>query len=58
LHSSRGARELQWKLAQREQLAFELKDVDNITPQQRARRTAWLRGESGLSGEGSGELKP
>jgi predicted metalloprotease with PDZ domain len=58
LHSSRGARELQWKLAQREQLAFELKDVDKITPQQRARRTAWLRGESGASGERPGELKP
>ena len=29
----------------REQVSFELKDVDNITPQQRARRTAWLKGD-------------
>ncbi len=38
-----------WKMANREQIAFELKDVDNVTSQQRARRAAWL---SGVSGEG------
>ena len=44
----RGAndRKLQWKLGQKEEVEFELKDVDNITPQQKARRAAWLRGES------------
>jgi predicted metalloprotease with PDZ domain len=45
-----------WRMANREQVAFELKDVDNVTSQQRARRAAWLRGESGVSGSGvSGE---
>jgi len=44
-------RELHWKLAHREEVTFELKDVDNITPQQRARRAAWLKGESRASEE-------
>lgn len=39
-------RELHWKLAGLEEVEFDLKDVDNITPQQRARRTAWLKGEA------------
>jgi hypothetical protein len=51
VRNSGSERELRWKLAHREQVAFELKDVDNITQQQRARRAAWLKGESGLSGE-------
>ena len=33
------------------QFDFELKDVDNITPQQKARRAAWLKGESEPSGD-------
>jgi predicted metalloprotease with PDZ domain len=44
-------REVNWKLAHREQVALELKDVDKVTPEQGARRRAWLRGESGLCGE-------
>jgi len=39
-------RKLQWRLGQKEEVEFELKDVDNITPQQKARRAAWLRGEA------------
>ncbi len=41
----RGERDLQWKLASREEVEFELRDVDNITPQQKARRAAWLASE-------------
>jgi len=44
-------RDLHWKLGRREEVGFELKDVDNITQQQKARRSAWLKGESGVSGE-------
>jgi predicted metalloprotease with PDZ domain len=44
-------RELHWRLASREEVSFELKDLDNITPQQKVRRAAWLRGESGMSEE-------
>ena len=46
VRNSGGDRDLHWKLARREEISFELKDVDNLTPQQRTRRTAWLRGES------------
>ncbi len=46
-----GERELHWKLGSREEVELALKDVDNIAPQQKARRAAWLRGES--QGDGS-----
>jgi predicted metalloprotease with PDZ domain len=46
-------RELHWILARREEVSFDLRDVDNITPQQRLRRAAWLKGESGVRGETS-----
>jgi predicted metalloprotease with PDZ domain len=43
--------EIQWKTGAREEVEFELKDVDNVTTQQRARRAAWLRGEAQLTGD-------
>src|SRR5881227_1630884 len=46
IQSSGRQRTLQWKLGSREEIEFELKDVDNITPRQKARRAAWLKGES------------
>jgi predicted metalloprotease with PDZ domain len=39
-------RQMQWKVGSREETAYALVDVDNMTPPQRARRTAWLKGES------------
>jgi predicted metalloprotease with PDZ domain len=39
-------RELQWKVGSREEIDYQLKDLEHMNPQQRARRTAWLRGES------------
>ena len=51
VRNSGGEHELHWKLGRREEVAVELKDVDNITPQQKARRAAWLKGESQVSGE-------
>jgi predicted metalloprotease with PDZ domain len=44
-------REIQWKIGSREEVEFELKDVDNVTAQQRARRAAWLKGESEPAGD-------
>jgi predicted metalloprotease with PDZ domain len=41
-----GDHDLRWKLGSREQFEFVLADVHNITPQQKARRDAWLGGES------------
>jgi predicted metalloprotease with PDZ domain len=44
-------REIQWKVGSREQVEFDVKDVDNVTTQQRARRAAWLKGEAQLTGD-------
>ena len=41
-----GERELRWKAGSREEVSYELKDLENVTAEQRARRTAWLRGEA------------
>jgi len=40
-----GEHDLQWKVGTREEVEFELRDVDNVSAQQKARRAAWLRGE-------------
>ncbi|MGA8373476.1 MAG: PDZ domain-containing protein [Candidatus Sulfotelmatobacter sp.] len=39
-------RELKWKVGGREEITYELKDLENISVEQRARRTAWLKGEA------------
>jgi predicted metalloprotease with PDZ domain len=44
-------REMRWKVGSREEVEFEVKDVDNVTTQQKARRAAWLRGEAQLTGD-------
>jgi predicted metalloprotease with PDZ domain len=46
VRNRRGDRDLQWKLASREENAWEMKDLDQVTEQQRARRDAWLKGEA------------
>ncbi|MCU1297465.1 MAG: peptidase [Acidobacteriaceae bacterium] len=46
-------RELQWKVGSREEINYELKDLEHISPQQRTRRTAWLIGESETKTEGA-----
>ena len=46
-----GKREMQWTVGARDFVHFELNDMDNISPQQKARRAAWLRGESETSGD-------
>ncbi|MGA8311613.1 MAG: PDZ domain-containing protein [Terriglobales bacterium] len=51
VRNSDGEHELHWKLASREQVELDLADVDNVTVQQKARRAAWLKGESQISGE-------
>jgi len=38
-------RKLQWQVGSREEVELELKDVDNVTRQQKLRRAAWLKGE-------------
>ena len=39
-------RELKWKIAGRQEVNYEVKDLDHITPDQRALRAAWLKGEA------------
>jgi predicted metalloprotease with PDZ domain len=51
VRNSDGEHELHWKLASREQVELDLAEVDNVTAQQKARRAAWLKGESETSGE-------
>jgi predicted metalloprotease with PDZ domain len=41
-----GERELKWKLSSRQEILYELKDLDSVAPAQRARRAAWLKGEA------------
>jgi predicted metalloprotease with PDZ domain len=47
VRSRRGAeRELKWKIGSREEISYEVKDLDQVTVAQRARRGAWLKGEA------------
>ena len=50
IRGRRGAeRELKWKVGSREEIAYQLNDVDNVSAEQRARRAAWLKGEAEAS---------
>jgi predicted metalloprotease with PDZ domain len=46
VRNAEGERKLHWKISSRDEVEFELKDLDHVTPQQKARRAAWLKGES------------
>jgi predicted metalloprotease with PDZ domain len=54
LRNVHGEHPLQWRIESREQVEYALKDMDNVTAQQKARRTAWLRGEA----QPAGDLRP
>ncbi|MGA7298848.1 MAG: PDZ domain-containing protein, partial [Candidatus Sulfotelmatobacter sp.] len=46
----RGAElELKWKAGRRAETVYDLHDLEHITGEQRARRTAWLKGEAQIS---------
>ena len=51
VRNSRGEHALQWRMGSREEVEYAVKDVDNVTAQQKARRVAWLRGESQPAGD-------
>jgi predicted metalloprotease with PDZ domain len=44
-----GEHELKWKVGSREEISYEVRDLEEVTAQQRERRAAWLKGE-GQSG--------
>jgi predicted metalloprotease with PDZ domain len=39
-------RELKWKIGSHQEISYEVKDLDQVTPEQRVRRAAWLKGEA------------
>jgi predicted metalloprotease with PDZ domain len=38
--------EVKWKVGTRDEVTYELKDLENITTEERTRRAAWLKGEA------------
>jgi predicted metalloprotease with PDZ domain len=38
--------ELKWKVGSREEVTYEIKDLENVSAQQHERRVAWLKGEA------------
>jgi len=47
VRSRRGTeRDLKWKIGSREEISYEIRDLDQVSGEQRARRTAWLKGEA------------
>jgi predicted metalloprotease with PDZ domain len=46
-----GDRELKWKVGSRDEVSYEITDLERITPEQHARRAAWLKGEAQMSPE-------
>ena len=59
VRSRRGTeRELKWKIGSREEISYEVKDLGQVTVAQRARRSAWLRGEAQGAPEANAEAAP
>src|SRR5450432_3281928 len=46
VRSRGGERELKWRVGSRQEVSYEVRDLAQVTPEQRARRAAWLRGEA------------
>jgi predicted metalloprotease with PDZ domain len=49
-----GDRELKWKVGSGQEVSYEVKSLEDVTDQQRVRRTAWLKGEAQSARENSG----
>lgn len=41
-----GEHELKWNVGSRQEVSYELRDLEKITPEEQARREAWLKGEA------------
>lgn len=44
-----GEGELKWKVGARQEVVYQVKDLEQVAPEQRARRIAWLQGEAQTS---------
>jgi predicted metalloprotease with PDZ domain len=51
VRNRRGEREVSWKLGSREEVDFQVRDLANVTPEQKAARATWLKGEAQPAGE-------
>jgi predicted metalloprotease with PDZ domain len=51
IRSRTGEHTMQWRAGSREEVEFTVRDMDNVTAQQKARRAAWLAGEAQAAGE-------
>ena len=59
VRNNAGEHDLQWKLGSRDEIEYELKDIDGVTTEQKLRRAAWLRGDSEKTeSEKSGDSRP
>jgi predicted metalloprotease with PDZ domain len=59
VRSRRGSeRELKWKVGSRQEISYEIKDLAQMTPAQRERRIAWLKGEAQSSDAATSEAAP
>lgn len=47
-------RELKWKVGSAQEVSYEVENLEDVTDQQRARRTAWLKGEAQSAIKNSG----
>ncbi len=52
-----GERQLKWKVGSRQEVDYDVKDLDQVTDEQRARRAAWLKGEA-QNDSGASEAAP
>ncbi len=50
VRNSRGDRDLQWTLGAQQEIEMNLINLDKVTPAQKARRAAWLKGEDQPAG--------
>ena len=51
-----GEHELKWKVGSLQQISYEVRELEMVSAEQRARRDAWLKGEAqGASSEASGK---
>jgi predicted metalloprotease with PDZ domain len=46
VRGKQGERELRWTVGSRQEISYELRDLDTISPTQRACRAVWLKGEA------------
>jgi predicted metalloprotease with PDZ domain len=58
VRSRRGSdREVSWNVGSRQEIFYQVKDLDSVTPDQRAHRAAWLKGEAESQSEAASSTR-